>query len=240
LRVHGPFLYLKQGVDLGLNLIVIAIQNTNADPRPAEVQGYLNAVKALYKVSAFIGTGLSRGGQDWDWFISNAENQTAEMAALCLASSEGAPSTEPGIPGGFQPSWLLANNVPYWQACGTADSFYSPPNGVLGKYNQLKAIAPQLAFLDTWAGVGHGDPVWADFYNPAWVSPAVGKSIYTWAASFGTGIVTPPVVPPAPSPLMIPAATPAQLAAIVSPTLWSAYINTGTGKLTIWNGTAWS
>lgn len=60
---HGPFQYLKSGVDLGVDLIVVAIQNVNQNPRPAEVQLCINALKALYNITALIGTGLSRGGK---------------------------------------------------------------------------------------------------------------------------------------------------------------------------------
>lgn len=170
-------------------MIVIAVQNQNANPRPAEIQLYLNAIKALYKISAFIGTGLSRGGQDWDWFIGNAESQLAEMAALLIASSEGPVTDEPGIAGSWSPAWFSANNVYYWAACGTLDSFYNANSlSVLPRYQSLKAVAPNLAFMDTWIGAGHGDPVWSDFFNPAWVSPTQGKSIYTFAASLGVPV----------------------------------------------------
>src|ERR1700744_1165434 len=81
LTAHGPFLYLKNGVDLGLNMIVVSIQYQNQNPRPAEVQIYLTALKAMYKVSAFIATSISRGSQCWDWFIGNAESQLGELSA---------------------------------------------------------------------------------------------------------------------------------------------------------------
>jgi hypothetical protein len=251
LQVHGPFLYLKSGVDLGLNLIVVALQNFNANPRPAEVQGCINALKALYNVSALVGTGLSRGGQDWDWFISNAQSQTNEMAGLCLASSQstGGIINEPGAMGGWEPAWMAAAKIPYWQACGTNDSFYSNyttengtevlTSGILWKYQQYKALAPSLAFLDTWPGVGHGDPVWSDLYNPAWMSPSTGKSIYQWAAALGAAVTTPPVGPPLQGPLCFPQASTAQLSAISLPVAGDAYFNTTTGKTTYWNGTSW-
>jgi hypothetical protein len=252
LTVHGPFLYLKAGVDLGLPIIVAAVQNQNQNPRPVEELAYLSALGSLYKVTGFIPLGLSRGGQDWDWFIGNAQSNLKQILGLAIASSEGPVTDENGIPGSWTPAWLAAGNIPYWAACGDQDSFYNSNQwSVLPRYNALKAIAPQLAFLDVWKGAGHGDPVWSDFFNPAWVSPTMGMSIYKWAASLGTAVVvTPPpvVVPPPPPPpviqtppagLQLPVATTAQLATI-TPTAGLTYYNSTTGKPTTGNGTSWT
>lgn len=216
--VNGPFVYLKAGVDLGLNLIVVTIQYQNQDPQPSEAQKYITALKTMYNISAFIGTGISRGSQTWDWFIGNAESQLEEMAALAIASSEGPVTDEPGIAGGWYPAWFLANNIPYWAACGDQDPFYATtsPYCVLNRYNSLKAAAPKLAFLDVWKGVGHGNPVWSDFYNPAWISPTMGKSLYAWASSFGAlAVVAPPPVVVAPPPV------------VVAPTIYKSAVASG-------------
>jgi len=196
LTVHGPFSYLKSGVDLGLDLIVLAIQNVNQNPRPSEVQIYVDNIKQLYNISTLIGTGLSRGGQDWAWFVNNSEKQLQELAALCLFSSQGTVSDMPGIPGTYNPSLFLKNNVYYWQGCGTLDSFYAARKA---EYAALAAIAPDLAVWTEWAGAGHGNPVWSDAYNPAWIKNSLGKSIYQWSAAFGasqTGTPPPVIIPP--------------------------------------------
>lgn len=254
LQVHGPFLYLttENPPDLGLNMLILAIQNVNPNPQPLEIQGYLNAIKALYKISAFIGTGISRGGEDWDWFIGNAQSQCNELAALCLASSQytGGVINEPGALGNWEPGWMAAAKLPYWQACGTADGFYSLytpeggkevlTGGILWKYQQYKAMEPNLAFFDTWAGVGHSDPVWSDFFNPAWTSPSVGSNIYKWAAQFGAAVVvpTPPVVVAPTAGLQLVPASAAQLA-LVTPKEGLVYYNSDSEKITVGNGTAW-
>lgn len=195
LTVHGPFQYLKSGVDLGLDLIVVAIQNTNQNPRPAEIQMYITALKKLYNISALIGTGLSRGGQDFAWFANNAESQLQELAALILFSSQGTVSDMPSIPGTYTPSLFVKNKVFYWQGCGTMDSFYSARKA---EYQALNALAPELCAWTEWAGAGHGDPVWSDGYNPAWQKNVLGKSIYQFAVSYGTAavVIPPPVVAP--------------------------------------------
>ena len=204
LQAHGPFLYLKPGVDLGLDLIVLAIQNINQNPRPGEIQVYIDSIKAAYKISALIGTGLSRGGQDWAWFANNAENQLKELAALVLFSSQGTVSDMPSIPGTYNPALFQKNNVVYWQGCGTMDSFYDARKA---EYTALAKIAPALAIWTEWAGAIHGDPVWSDGYNPNWTKNTVSKSIYQWAASFGSVIAQPqpapvpaPTTPPTPAP----------------------------------------
>lgn len=187
LTAHGPFLYLKDGVDLGLDLIVVAIQNVNQNPRPSEVQGYITALRKLYNISAIIGTGLSRGGQDWEWFANNSESNLSELAGLVLFSSQGTVSDMPSIPGTYKAALFLKYGVRFWWGIGTNDSFYDANKA---KYTSLVSIAPSLATWTEWAGAGHGDPVWKDGYNPAWIKNALGKSIYTWAASFGSTSLT--------------------------------------------------
>lgn len=196
LAAHGPFQYLKSGVDLGLDIIVLAIQNVNANPRPAEVQIYITTIKKLYSISAIIGSGLSRGGQDFMWYANNSESQLQQLAALVLFSSQGTVSDMPNIPGTYNPSLYVKNNVAVWQGCGTADSFYDARKA---EYSALYKIAPSLATWTEWAGAGHGDPVWSDGYNPAWTKNSLGMSIYTWAAKLGASVVVPPppvVIPP--------------------------------------------
>lgn len=203
LQAHGPFAYIKQGVDVGLNLIVIAIQNVNPNPRPSEVQQYITAVKSLYNISGFIGTGLSRGGQDWDWFVSNAESQLAQMIGMVMFSSQGPVSDTPGIAGTWTPKWFVDTKVPYWFGIGTQDPFYDANKA---RYNALIASGA-TAYWTEWPGVGHSDPVWSDGYNPAWIKNSLGKSIYTWAASLGQPVVVTPPPPPPPAKTIVKVTT---------------------------------
>lgn len=194
LTIHGPFLYLKDGFDLGLDIIVIAIQNTNANPQPKEIEGYVSAVKSAYNITAIIATGLSRGGQDWNWFANNAESQLAEIGAFALFSAQGFPTTYAGALAALTPALYVKYNTHYWIGCGTADSFYAPNKAI---YTALKAAGVDAVWTE-WSGVGHSDPVWSDAYNPAWTKNTVGKSIYKWASDLfpaqGAAIVLPPPV----------------------------------------------
>lgn len=201
LTAHGPFQYLKSGVDLGLDIIVLAIQNVNQNPRPVEVDIYVNAIKSLYNISALIGTGLSRGGQDWEWYVNNADSQLSKVSALVLFSSEGTVSDMPGISGTYTPSLFVNHGVKFWWGCGTQDSFYDANKT---KYKALAGLAPQLAAWTEWAGIGHGDPVWSDGYNPAWTKNELGMSIYTWAANIAKVVAAPPVnLPPVIAPPVV-------------------------------------
>ena len=59
LKVHGPFQFINGTTDLGLDLIIIAIQPADADPRPNLINNDINAIKASYKISSIVCTGLS-------------------------------------------------------------------------------------------------------------------------------------------------------------------------------------
>lgn len=210
LTVNGPFANatIRNGGDVG-DLIIIALQYQNANPRPSEVQLYVNALNANYKINALIASGISRGSQCWDWYVGAAESNLKQLAAMAIASSEGPPTDSKDAPCGWYPQWFKDCNVPYWAVSGDQDQFYSNINAtcILTRYNQLKAVAPQLAFLDVFPGLGHSSAVWSKFYDPAWISSAVGKSLYQWAVSFGTSaVVTPPVT--APPPVTTPPPTP--------------------------------
>lgn len=196
LSAHGPFKYLTPTTDLGLDLIVVAIQPADPNPRPVEMQAYINAIKGMYAINSIIATGLSRGGQSWEWFVNNAESQLSEISALVLFSSQGTVADTPGIPGTYNPSLFVKHKVPFWWGIGTQDPFYAAN---LARYKALVALDPTLAVWTEWPGVGHSDPVWSDGYNPAWSNNSLKKSIYQWAAGFGQAVtipVPPPVVVP--------------------------------------------
>lgn len=201
---HGPFLYLKTGVDIKANILVVAIQNVNPNPRPVEMAAYQAGLKAVYKIGKIVATGLSRGGQDWDWFMGNAESQFSQVSGLVIFSGEGPVTDAPGIPGPWTPSLFVKYNVPYWFGIGTQDPFYAANQT---RYNQIKALSPALAIWTEWPGVGHNDPVWSDGYNPfpSTTNPVyvtMKESIYQWAASI-TGAVAPPVVVVPPPPVIV-------------------------------------
>jgi hypothetical protein len=204
LLVHGPFAFIKQGVDLGLNLIVIAVQSQNQHPRPVEVQQYLTAIKALYSISAFIGSGISRGGESFDWFICNSESNLGEMAAMYMVSSEGPVNDLPSIPGTWTPQWFVDKGTSYWACVGDQDSFYNAnANSILNRINSLKAVAPQLAFITVFKGSGHDNTVWGPSFQPGVTLNAQGQDYLHWAATFGSAVGV-----PQPPPVVIPPVTP--------------------------------
>lgn len=238
----GPFSSLKPGVDLGLNLIVIEVQNQNQDPRPSEVQAYITAIKSMYNISAIVLTGYSRSGQDIDWFAGNAESDLAEIVGMFEISSEGPVADEPGIPGAWEPAWFVQSGCLWWGVCGDQDSFYdSNQYSMLPRYNALKAVAPNQAQFTVLPGVGHTDAAWGPAYTPGKLLNAAGQDVYQWTASFGTPVVVtpPPVVVSPPAGLQLPIATAAQLATL-KPAAPILYFNSDTKLTTYWNGTSWT
>lgn len=197
LYIHGPFQYLKAGVDIKANLVVVAVQNVNANPQPNEYQTYIDGIKKLYKVNKIVLTGLSRGGQNAEWFANNSEARLAEIAGIVVFSSQGTVSDYPGIPGTQNPALYLKYNIPIWRGLGDQDFTY-PINLTLSKV--MTAAAPKLAIWTIWPGAGHGDPVWKDGYDPFPVATnpvyvTMKQSIYQWAASImGSPVPAPPPV----------------------------------------------
>lgn len=241
---NGPFSVLKPGVDLGLDIVCVEIQNTDQNPRPTEEQGYITALKATYNAVAIVATGYSRSGQDWDWFAGFVESYLAELAAIFEISSEGPVPDEPGIPGAWQPQWFVQSGTQWWGVCGDQDSFYnSNANSMLPRFHTLAAAAPKQANFTTMPGLGHTSAVWNTAYSIGGVKNAAGLDFWHWAASFAPSAVNvppAPVVTAAPAPLLVPPATTAQLKAISNPLLAATYFNTDTEKITTWNGSAWS
>ncbi len=238
----GPFSVIKPGIDLGYDLLVIEVQNQNPNPRPAEIQAYIAALKALYKISAIVASGYSRGGQDADWFIGNSEPEMAELAGIYEISSEGPVADEPGIPGSWEPAWFLQSGAQWWGVCGDQDSFYdSNQYSMLPRYNALKTVVPRQAHFTVLPGVGHSSASWGPAYTPGKLLNAAGQDVYAWTASLGAAIVMnppPPVVAPPPG-LQLPIATSMQLST-VTPVAGLQYWNLTTLKVTTGNGTSWT
>jgi hypothetical protein len=196
LNVHGPFLYLNKGVDLGLDLIVIAVQNYKSP------QVYIDSIKALYKVSTFIATGLSLGNQAWMEFAFTGASNFAQIGAFFMFSGD--PEYGSAV---RDPTLFTKYNTFYYGGCGSYDSFWKMNKvGMDQLYQSIKALDPALCAFDVWQGVAHSDPVWSDGYNPAWKSPSMGMSIYQKAASLypvASPVVVPPVTPPVTPPAKI-------------------------------------
>lgn len=198
LTANGPFTKIKAGVDMQLPLIVVALQAVNANPRPTEVDADITALRAKFNIAGIVGTGISRGGQSWDWYISNQQSYMNKVIGLVMGSSEGPVSDEPGIAGTWTPSWF--GKIPYWFCIGTQDQFY---NANLLRYQQLVA-AGGVAYWTGWPGAGHAAaPVWNDMYSlpgqapdTTWKNNVLKTDIYTWAASLGrsTLVSIPPPV----------------------------------------------
>jgi hypothetical protein len=197
LTANGPGVYLKAGVDLKLPLIVVSLQAINANPRPTEVQADINALRAMFNVKGIVMTGISRGGQSIDWYISNTQNNINNLVGVATGSSEGPVSDEPGIAGTWTPAWF--GKIPYWFCIGTQDPFY---NANIARYTALQS-AGDVAYLTVWPGAGHAAvPVWNDLYSlpgqapdNVWKTNVVGTDLYTWAAGLGgSTVATPPVL----------------------------------------------
>lgn len=195
LLIHGPFQFLKTGVDIKVPLLVVAVQNINANPQPAEYQSYIDGIKKLYKINKIVLTGLSRGGQNAEWFANNSEARLAEIAGMVVFSSQGTVSDYPGIPGTLNPTLYLKYNIPIWRGVGDQD-FTWPINYKLD--TMLARASPKLAIWTVWPGAGHGDPVWIQGYdpfptatNPMYVT--MKMSIYQWASSIMGNPPAPPV-----------------------------------------------
>jgi pimeloyl-ACP methyl ester carboxylesterase len=196
LLIHGPFQFLKATVDIKVPLLVVAVQNINANPQPLEYQSYIDGIRKLYKINKIVLTGLSRGGQNAEWFANYSEAHLAEIAGMIVFSSQGTVSDYPGVPGTLNPSLYLKYNIPIWRGVGDQD-FTWPINQ--GLNNALSSAAPKLAIWTTWPGAGHGDPVWVQGYepfptptNPIYVT--MKMSIYQWASSIMGSPPAPPVV----------------------------------------------
>lgn len=183
LLVHGPFLYLTASTDLGLDLIVVAIEPNEpygTDSAGKEVASYLSSLASAYNVSAFGLTGLSLGCQEWMNFFWQPGQNLSKIAALFMFSAD-PPNVAPYGTAVKNFSLFASNPIFYYGGCGTADSMYGMQQP---DYEAILAAKPKIApAWDSWQGAGHGDPVWSDGYSPAWKSPAMGMSIYAKMAS---------------------------------------------------------
>lgn len=239
LNIHGPFLYINSATNLGLEIIVIAIQPNESygmDTVGNEAKADLSAISAAYGVSKFYLTGLSLGCQEWMNYFWQPKQDLSQIGGLFMFSAD--PPDLPPYGTGVKDYTLFAkNSIVYYGGCGTTDNMYGM------QYPDYQGIlaAKGIAFWDQWAGVGHGDPVWSDGYNPAWKSPSMGMSIYAKVAAL-SAVTTPPpvVVTPAPVGTTFPLATTTQIQAIISPTVSLTYFNITTGKLTTYNGSTWN
>jgi hypothetical protein len=186
LNVHGPFLYLNKGIDLGLDLIVVAVQNFKGP------QVYIDAIKALYKISTFIATGLSLGNQAWMEFVFTGAVNFKEVGAFFMFSGD--PEYGAAV---RDPTLFTTNNAFYYGGCGDQDSFWKMNKvGMDELYEAVKLLNPADCAFDVWRGAGHGDPVWSQGYDPNWKSPSMEVSIYAKAASLYP--VSAPIPPPPP------------------------------------------
>ena len=214
LLVHGPFLYLNGSTDLGLDLIVIAIEPDEAfgmDSSGKEAAADLAAIESLYSVSGFGLTGLSMGCQEWMNFFWQPGQDLSKVSALFMFSAD-PPNLAPSN-GTAVKNYSLFASLPifYYGGCGSADAMYGMQ---YPDYQAIAAIKPKIApAWDTWQGVGHGDPVWSDGYNPARKSPSMGMSIYAKMVALATAAAAPAPVTPTPTPT--PAAAPKTIKSIL-------------------------
>lgn len=153
---HGPFQYLQAGKPIGVQLVIAAVQNINANPRPEEVKAWIVAFQKRYKIKAIVLTGLSRGGQNSETYANDSVNADwSILKGLIVFSSQGSYT-------GFNPQIFKAHNCPIYRGVGDNDFTWDINNNA---QKALAAIAPGLNFFNIWKGAGHGDPVWSDGYS---------------------------------------------------------------------------
>lgn len=212
LKVHGFGLYASALADSAFPIILISVQPQSPyGIANANVQAIINAVRALYpNMGKLYGSGLSLGGGEWQNFIWGGESNFKQLAGVFLFSSE-TPTCPPYGTAVVTPSYFLTDSSFYYGGVGTADAFYnSLPNSMLAEYTGIKAQSPYYTpYLDTWSGIGHGDPVWSNGYNPAWKSPTMGMSIYRKIMQLAPAYSKspPPVTPVVPVPPVTPPVT---------------------------------
>lgn len=196
LKAHGPHLYWQALADSNMPMIIVSVSPTVSwNLLNSQVQAIITALKARHHVSRFYATGLSMGAQTWSNFSSAAEANFKQINGYVLCSTDAPPPPTP--------IWYKTDTAFWYGACGTADNFYSSlPNNMLSLYTTLSAEGLYWKpYLDAFQGVGHGDPVWSDVYNPAWISPAMGVSTYRKLISispppYKVNTTAPPVTPP--------------------------------------------
>lgn len=190
LYINGPFRFLKTGYDIKAPLLIVAVQNVNPNPRPEEIQSYIDGIKKLYKINKIVLTGLSRGGQNAEWYANVSEANLSTISGIVVFSSQGSPV------GVLPPSLYLKYNIPVWRGEGDQDFTWDINNNANKAFS---AAAPKLAFWSLWPGAGHGDPVWAQGYDPFPVATnpiyaTMKMSIYQWASTIMGAPPAPPVV----------------------------------------------
>jgi hypothetical protein len=236
LLVNGLGPVFNNNATANIQAILISVeQDEPYEPYFNEPGTYLTAIAAAYKINKFFLSGLSYGCQDWlNWFFQ--PNQDLSMiGGLFMLSPD--PTTLPQYGGPAMDYTLFAKNgIFLYCGVGTADGFIV---GCQAMVAGVKA-AGGTAYLDTWPGVAHSNPVWSDFWSLAWVSQAMGVSHYTQEVTWDA-TVTPVPVPPVQTPanVVLTTATPAQLQA-TTPTVPTLYINPSNKLVTaIWNGSIW-
>lgn len=239
LNVHGPFLYINSTTNLNLELIIIAIEpNEQYGDTIAETQAYLNGLNGIYNISKFYFTGLSLGCQEWmNWFWQPGQN-LSQVGGLFMFSSD-PPNQPPYGTADVEPSLFNKYPIFFYGGCGTADSMYGMEFPL---YQAIVAAKPQIApAWDAWQGVGHGDPVWSQGYNPTWKSPSMGVSIYQKVVSLSAPVVVtpPPIIITSIVPNQLPTGTTAQKLGIQNPKEGMQVYDLTLHQTSYYNGTTW-
>lgn len=140
-------------------------------------EAYLDAVEAMFKVSAICLTGYSLGCQEWANWAESAESSFSRIAALYFISAD----TENQSPYGtavFNPALYAKYPVFDFRACGTADSFYSTQ---LSRSQAILNNVPRpliTPLFQPYQGLAHSSAVWDTVYNPSTVIPVLGRTLF--------------------------------------------------------------
>lgn len=202
----------------------------------AQLQAFISAIQAAFKVNALALAGYSIGGQQWANWAESAEANFAQVSAFYYASAD----TENAAPYGtavFNAALYAKYKVRDVRACGTNDAgFYSTQLAKATAITAAKPLIPNV-FIP-YVGSGHDGSVWTPFFS---ISSEIvllnNGDIYTDFNTYFPVAAAPVVVAP-PAGLQLPSATSDQLATI-TPTAALAYYNSTTGKITVGNGTIW-
>lgn len=212
LLVNGLGPVFNNNTATNLQLILISVeQDEPYEPYMNEPGTYLTAIAAAYNINKFFLSGLSYGCQDWLNWLFQPGQDLSMIGGIFMLSPD--PTTLPQYGGPTMDYTIFKkNNILCYVGCGTADGFIV---GATALVTNVKA-AGGTAFLDTWKGAGHGNPVWSDFWSLSWISPVMGVGHYTeettWDAVPVVAPPPPPVVAPPPPATNIATITSAQLA----------------------------
>jgi hypothetical protein len=214
---QGPFYLYRNAGQKPTNYRLVGIQPRDGYAGPDFINAALTELsKPEYKISTFIGTGLSAGAWSWLTYVQTATNPFPLQAIIPMSI---APEYD-NITAPFA-------SVPSWFFCGDDP-----------QYNSMKAFWTKLykaGYNTKWSEPpgGHDPTFWNKAYSASYKEN--GQNIYEWALSqpakpiTGTPVDPPVVVPPVVvPPVVIPGSAKRK---IITPSEGGKFINASYGLL---------